>query len=146
MQYIKKSILVIGVAALTCLHVQTAYAKGNLIARCKALPEQILGIDDAGFEVKESEYHIETGQCYKLPITSSGKHEYILEGSEFFSHIYIRKLEVGNMELGINSLRSIDFDDAVSSELYFLVVKPGKFEIVDRVLGDKGTRFMFVVE
>ena len=124
----------------------SVFAKGNLIARCDKLEEQKLGFDDAGFSVSVPKYKIETGQCYKLPITSSGKHEYILQGAKFFSHIYIRKLDIAQMEIGINSLRSIDFDGPVTAVLYFLAVKPGKYMITDRDLSDKGTRFEIEVE
>ena len=147
--FISDSKVLSGVVCLVVIlltSVQPSYAKGNLVARCEKLDTQELGIDDAGFAVLHPLYNIETGKCYKLEISSSGRHEYILQGPEFFSSIYIRKLEVGKVELGINSLRSIDFDDEVSVELYFLVLKPGKYEITDRVLGDKGTRFTFNVE
>ncbi|MCG8379896.1 MAG: copper-binding protein [Proteobacteria bacterium] len=124
----------------------SVFAKGNLIARCEKLETQHLGIDDAGFAVSKQKYQIETGKCYKLEIASTGKHEYILRAPEFFSSIYIRKLDVANTEIGINSLRSIDFDDEVSVKLYFLVVKPGTYEIRDKYLADKGTRFEIEVE
>lgn len=131
---------------LQLLFIDSVLARGNMVARCEKLETQHLGIDDAGFAVANDSYNIETGKCYKLEISSSGRHEYILLGAEFFSSIYIRKLEVGKVELGINSLHSIDFDDAVSVELYFLVLKPDRYKIFDKYLGDKGTQFEFIVE
>ncbi len=126
--------------------INVANAKGNLIARCEKLDGQVLGVDDSGFEVKNSVYKIETGKCYKLTIHSTGKHEYILEGADFFSNIFIRKLDIGKIELKINSLHSIDFDDEVSAKLYFLPVKPGKYTIYDKYMSDKGTQFVFEIE
>lgn len=124
----------------------TVYAKGNMIARCKPLDDQVLGIDDSGFEVKNKQYRVETGQCYKLLIQSTGKHEYILEGADFFSSIYIRKLDIGKVELKVNSIHSIDFDDEVAVKLYFMPVKPGEYHVNDKYMSQKGTHFSFIVE
>ncbi len=142
--FYKLNIIILSFSSL--LLSQNVMAKGNLIARCEKLETQHLGIDDAGFAVSNQKYKIETGKCYKLEIASTGKHEYILRAPEFFSSIYIRKLDIANTEIGINSLRSIDFDDEVSVKLYFLVVKPGTYEIRDKYLADKGTRFEIEVE
>lgn len=134
-----------GLCAMS-LAIPQAAAEGNLVARCKGLEDLLLGTDDAGFAVSQSSYEIETGKCYKLEITSSGKHEYILQGAEFFANIWIRKLEIGNIELKPNSLHSIDFDADESLELYFLAIKPGTYKLTDRDLGDKGTEISFLIK
>ena len=123
-----------------------AAAKGDLSTRCKTLPELELGTDDAGYAVSQKEYKIETGKCYKLEIKSSGRKEYVLRGASFYRNMWVRKIEAGGIEIKATHLYELEFEDEGEAELFFTMIKPGKYKLVSVGLEEKGTVITFVVE
>ncbi len=121
-------------------------AKGDLSIRCKKLPELVLGTDDAGYAVSRKEYRIETGKCYELEIKSSGRKEYVLRGPAFFRNMWVRKIEAGGMEIKATHLYELEFEDEAEAELFFTMIKPGRYTLAAIGLESKGTVVTFVVE
>ncbi|MGI9383043.1 MAG: copper-binding protein [Methyloligellaceae bacterium] len=123
-----------------------AEAKGDLSIRCKTLPELVLGTDDAGYAVSQKEYKIETAKCYKLEIKSSGRKEYVLRSANFFRNMWIRKIEAGDIEIKATHLYELEFEDEGEAELFFTMIKPGRYTLTAVGLEEKGTVVTFVVE
>lgn len=122
-----------------------ASAKGDLSRKCKKLPELVLGTDDAGYKVSQSKYEIETGQCYKLAIKSSGKKEYAMKGEKFFRNMWVRKIEAGGLEIKAAPINELEFEDEAEADLYFTMIVPGEYKFYAAGLEKKGTVITFKV-
>lgn len=129
---------------LACLPGLTM-AAGDLTRKAAALPELVLGTEESGYGMSQTEYQLETGKSYSLEIQASGLKEYALKAPEFFASIYLRKVEVGAAEVKAVSLTELEFEDAGEVEIYFVPIKPGKFEFYAEGLEHKGMKGLFVV-
>lgn len=123
----------------------SAQAQGDLTRRPEKLPDLVMGNDDSDYYLSQKSYELETGKAYKLAIISNGQKEYALQAPEFFSSIFLRKVEAGGMEIKAVSLTELEFEDAAEAEIYFVPVKPGKFEFVMDGLEVKGMTGVFNV-
>lgn len=133
------AMLVIGLAA-------PAAAKGYLATRAEALPELVLGTDDIGYGMSQTEYHMETGKAYSLEIKSTGAKEYAFEAPEFFNFIWLRKVEAGDIEIKATHLYELEFENEGESEIFFVPIKPGKYVFRVRGLEEQGMIGHFIVE
>ena len=141
-----KTVAVIGMAASIGLGSTIAVAEGDLTRRPTKLPELVLGTEDNRYHMSQKEYHLETGKSYKLEIVSSGQTEYALVAPEFFASIYLRKVEAGDMEIKAVSLTELEFEQEAEAEIYFVPIKPGKFEFYAEGLEEKGMEGVFIVK
>ena len=141
-----KTVTVCGLAALMGVSSTIAVAQGDLTRRPTKLPDLVLGNEDNRFFMSQKEYNLETGKSYKLKIISSGQTEYALEASDFFASIYLRKVEAGNMEIKAVSLTELEFEQESEAEIYFVPIKPGKFEFELEGLEEKGMEGVFNVK
>lgn len=121
-------------------------AKGYLATRATELPDLVLGTDDLGFAVSEKEYELETGKAYSLKIVSSGKHEYAMVAPEFFDFIWLRKIEAGGMEIKANSIYELEFENESEAEIFFVPIRPGRYDMSARGLEKRGVVVHFLVK
>ncbi len=141
-----KNLAVMGIAAAMGVSSTIAVAEGDLTRRPTKLPELVLGTEDNRYHMSQKEYHLETGKSYKLEIVSSGQTEYALQASEFFASIFLRKVEAGDMEIKAVSLTELEFEQEAEAEIYFVPIKPGKFEFYVEGLEEKGMEGVFIVK
>lgn len=128
------------------LSISNAVAKGDLTRLPTKLPDLVLGTEDDSFYMSQKEYNLETGKSYKLKIISSGATEYAFQAPEFFTAIFLRKVEAGNMEIKAISLTELEFEQESEAEIYFVPVKTGKFEFYSEGLEQKGMQGVFNVK
>ena len=76
-----------------------AWAEGYLATDLHKLPDLVFGVDQTGFAVSTPSYRLTTGKAYQLTIVSTGKREYAIHADEFFNFIWLRKVEVGDVEI-----------------------------------------------
>ena len=124
----------------------TAQAAGDLTRRPVALPDLVMGNEESDYSLSQKEYNLETGKAYKLAIISSGQKEYALHAPEFFASIYLRKVEAGDLEIKAVSLTELEFEQEGEAEVYFVPIKPGKFEFSIDGLESKGMVGVFNVK
>ena len=141
-----KNLAVLGMAAAMGVSSTIAVAEGDLTRRPTKLPELVLGTEDNRYHMSQKEYHLETGKSYKLEIVSSGQTEYALKAPEFFESIFLRKVEAGDMEIKAISLTELEFEQEAEAEIYFVPIKPGKFEFYAEGLEEKGMEGVFIVK
>ncbi|MBY4675857.1 copper-binding protein [Marinobacterium arenosum] len=141
---ILKPLAAAGLASLIAL-ASPAQAQGDLTRKPIALPDLVMGNEQSDYALSQKEYQLETGKAYKLAIISSGLKEYALQAPEFFAAIYLRKVEAGGMEIKAVSLTELEFEDAAEAEIYFVPVKPGRFEFAMDGLEHKGMTGVFNV-
>lgn len=139
----KRSVL--ATAILSLLFAVPALAKGYLATRPTELPELVLGTDDIGFGMSQKEYQMETGKAYSLVIRSTGAKEYAFEAPEFFNFIWLRKVEAGDMEIKASHLYELEFEVEGECEIFFVPIRPGRYEFRVRGLEKQGMVGHFVV-
>lgn len=113
-------------------------AAGYLATKPQALPDLVFGIDEAGYRVSQAHYELETGKSYRLKIVSSGRKEYAVRAPEFFSFIWLRKVEAGGMEIKASALYELEFEEEGEAEIFFVPIKPGTYTLGAAGLEAKG--------
>jgi len=120
-------------------------AEGDLTRRPEKLPDLVLGTEDNRYLLSQKQYELETGKSYTLKIISSGQTEYAFKAPEFFTSIFLRKVEAGDMEIKAVTLTELEFEQEGEAEIYFVPIKPGAFEFYAEGLEEKGMEGIFNV-
>jgi hypothetical protein len=115
-----------------------AHAEGYLATDIQKLPDLVFGSDQAGLGVSNSDYQLTTGKAYQLTIISTGKREYAIRADDFFNFIWLRKVEVGDVEIKANGIYEIEMEREGKATLIFVPIRPGKYRIYARGLEGKG--------
>lgn len=139
----KLRLIVSVIVLFTSLQIQAA---GYLAGKAKKLPDLVLGTDEAGYQVSQKHYQLETGKSYRLKIISSGRKEYAVQADEFFNFIWLRKVEAGGMEIKATSLHELEFEEEGEAEIFFVPIKPGKYTIAAAGLEHKGVSAELLVK
>ncbi len=124
----------------------SAAAVGYLATRPIALEPLVLGTEESGYGMSMMEYQLETGKAYSLEIISTGRKEYAFEAPEFFTFIWLRKVEAGNMEIKASHVYELEFEEEAECEIFFVPIKPGTYTFRARGLEAKGMVGTFVVK
>ncbi len=134
-------------ALMACLLMPAvAAAQGFLARKATALEDLVLGTDESGYGMSQTEYQMQTGTAYTLKIISTGRKEYAFEAPEFFNFVWLRKIEAGGVEIKVTHVYELEFEDEGELELYFLPIRPGTYTFRARGLEDKGMVGAFVVK
>ncbi len=127
------------IAAMCLIALPTAaVAEGFLVGRPERAPDIEVGLGDAGYGFRQDAFTFETGKGYRMWIKSTGKKECAFEAPEFFQHVWFRKIEVNKVELKVQTVTEIEFEQEGAAELFFTPIKPGEFKWHCRGLADKG--------
>ncbi|GAA0785307.1 copper-binding protein [Marinobacterium sediminicola] len=122
-----------------------ALAEGDLTTRPERLPDLVLGSEVTDYAMSQTRYEMETGKAYRLKVISSGLKEYAMQAPEFFSSIYLRKVEAGDMEIKAIALTELEFEQEGEAEIYFVPIKPGEYRFYMSGLEQKGMEGVFSV-
>lgn len=138
MIYANTSVAFAVLLALGALLPSTARSEGYLATEAQKLPDLVFGTDQAGFAVSQSDYQLVTGKAYQLTIVASGKREYAIRGDDFFNFIWLRKVEVGDVEIKATGLYEIEMEKEGKATMIFVPIRPGKYRIYAKDLDTKG--------
>ena len=122
-----------------------SFAKGDLALRSKKIVLQ-LGSEKSDYDMSTKEIKLETGNAYRLEISSLGFKEYEFEAEEFFENIWIRKIEVEGVEIKVPSIKEIEFDREGEIEINFVPIRTGEFDFEIEGLTNKGMEGKFIIE
>lgn len=114
--------------------------------RLERLEPLILGSDDNSFHMEPKEYRLEVGQGYRWMMRAQTDFEYGIVAPEFFRNIWIRKVEIGDVEIKTSTLDEIEFEDVGEAELFFVAVRPGTYEFGVRGMQERGMVGTIIVE
>jgi hypothetical protein len=105
-----------------------AHAEGNLAAPPAVDIE--LKISGNAPVLDPLQFEIETGDYYRLTLTSDGAEEFMFRAEEFLSNIHIRLLVIAGIEVHMQSMvfRGIEFDEGGSASFTFVPIRPGEYE------------------
>ena len=123
-------LLICFIAAL--LVISPAHADGDLAIRAKELTLE-LGSKDSDYYMSTKEFTLETGQAYELEISSFGFKEYVFSAPDFFRDIWVRKIEVEDVEISTPVITEIELESEGEVELIFVPIRTGRYEF--RMLG-----------
>jgi len=146
MKSVFKAAAAVGIVTVAMVFSNVVLAEGDLTRKPQALPDLVMGNEESDYSFSHKRYELETGTAYKLEIISSGLKEYALQAPEFFTSIYLRKVEAGGMEIKALGLTELEFEDEGTAEIYFVPIKPGTFEFYADGLQNKGMVGEFVVK
>jgi hypothetical protein len=122
-----------------------ALAVGNLAAGGKQLPD--LKIDTSTNKFSQDEYDLETGVYYRLNITADdGADDLAIVMPELFRNSWIDQIVVNKLEIKVQDPYSLEFDDAGTFNISFVVLRPGVYEYWSPGQEDKGLKGKFVVK
>ena len=121
-----------------------AWAEGNLAVRAERL--EPLKLDALkGFSVKT--YEIETGRYYRWRIVSDGREEYKLLAPELFRNAWIDQVVIAVREVKpYGGIYALEFDSEGEIDLFFLVVRPGRYSFYIEHLRGQGFEGVFSVK
>ena len=134
------------VAAAVAIGCTAALAEGYLATDIKPLPDLVFGSDVAGFAVSQAEYKLETGKAYQLTLVSSGKREYAIRGDDFFNFIWVRKIEVNDVEIKATGIYEIEMEREGKATLVFVPIRPGNYRLYAKGLEAKGAVARIIVK
>jgi hypothetical protein len=135
-------VLVAAVAALPGL----AGAEGYLAQKPEKLPDLVLGLGETGYGVSQKDYALVTGKAYRLKIKSTGQKECAWEAPQFASAIWLRKVEVGHVEIKASHVYEIEMEREGEAELFFVPIRPGDYAWGCRGLEAKGLAGKLIVK
>lgn len=136
------SAFLICVLIINC-SVKSSYAKGNITKRAIRLPQLEL---DASKGFSKKQYEIETGVYYRWRINSDGKEEYKLLAPEFFRNSWIDQISIEDKEIKPFGLYAVEFDDEGLIDIWFVAIRPGRYEYYVEGLANQGFKGIIKVE
>jgi uncharacterized cupredoxin-like copper-binding protein len=139
---------VVALAILTVIGSVAASAQffDPAIHRLERLEPLVLGAENNSFYMEPKEYRLRVGQGYRWMIRAETDFEYGLIAPEFFRNIWIRKVEVGDIEIKAATLDEIEFEDVGEAELFFVAVRLGTYQFAVRGMQERGMVGTIVVE
>jgi uncharacterized cupredoxin-like copper-binding protein len=135
-------ILAAALAALPSL----ARAEGYLALKPEKLPELVIGTGESGYGVSQKDYALVTGKAYRLKLKSTGQKECAWQAPEFANYIWLRKVEVNNVEIKASHVYEIEMEREGEAEIFFVPIRPGEYTWMCRGLEGKGMGGKFVVK
>jgi uncharacterized cupredoxin-like copper-binding protein len=106
----------------------------------------VLGVGDDSTKMAPMEYRLKVGQGYRWMIKASDLTEYAFIAPAFIRNIWIRKVEVGEVEIKAATLDELEFENGGEAELFFVAIRPGTYEFGSRGLMDRGVVGKIIVE
>src|SRR5262245_26498259 len=123
-----------------------AWAEGYLAQKPELLPDLVLGLGETGYGVSQKDYPLVTGKAYRLKLKSTGQKECAWEAPTFANYIWLRKVEVNNVEIKASHVYEIEMEREGEAEIFFVPIRPGEYAWACRGLEAKGMAGKFVVK
>ncbi|WP_444676972.1 copper-binding protein [Halomonas sp. E19] len=137
-----KALLALGLSLATT----AALAAGDLANRPERLERLVIGTGESMLGVSVRDFQLETGQAYRLVIEATGMQACAWVAPGFFKNAWLRKIEVGNVEIKAPTLTELEFEREGEAELFFVPIRPGTYEWACAGLEEQGVSGTFVVQ
>jgi uncharacterized cupredoxin-like copper-binding protein len=136
--------------ALLAFAVQTGRSAAQIldpsVHELERLTPLQLGSEENPASMEPREYKLKVGKGYRWKIQASDLNEYALVAPGFFRNIWIRKIEVGGVEIKSATLDEVEFEDGGEAELFFVAVRPGTFEFGPKGMMERGVVGKFIID
>ena len=119
-------VAIISIFCVTVLLIHEASGKGNLARRAERLEELKINAEK-GFSIKK--YLLETGKYYRWRIISDGRDEYSFVFPKLSRNVWIGQIVIEKKEVKpFGGIYSLEFDEEGEIDVYFLPIRPGKYD------------------
>ena len=119
-------VAIITIFCVTVLLIHEASGKGNLARRAERLEELKINAEK-GFSIKK--YLLETGKYYRWRIISDGRDEYSFVFPKLSRNVWIGQVVIEKKEVKpFGGIYSLEFDEEGEIDVYFLPIRPGKYD------------------
>jgi len=119
-------VAIISIFCVTVLLIHEASGKGNLARRAERLEELKINAEK-GFSIKK--YLLETGKYYRWRIISDGRDEYSFVFPKLSRNVWIGQVVIEEKEVKpFGGIYSLEFDEEGEIDVYFLPIRPGKYD------------------
>ena len=119
-------VAIISIFCVTVLLIHEASGKGNLARRAERLEELKINAEK-GFSIKK--YLLETGKYYRWRIISDGRDEYSFVFPKLSRNVWIGEVVIEEREVKpFGGIYSLEFDEEGEIDVYFLPIRPGKYD------------------
>jgi hypothetical protein len=98
------------------------------VERPERLPELVLGSEDDINYMSQTEYQLKLGQAYRLEVTRAGYSEIQFRAPDLVRRSWIRKVQVGGLEIQTGYFHGLEFDDQGTIEFFFTPAWVGEYE------------------
>jgi hypothetical protein len=116
------------------------------VHRLERLEPLVLGSEDNNFYMDPREYRLKVGQGYRWKIKAATDFEYALVAPAFFRNVWIRKVEIGDIEVKTGMIDELEFEDEGELEVFFVAIRPGTYEFGPRGMDARGVKGTIIVE
>ena len=123
-----------------------ARAEGYLAQKPEKLPDLVLGLGETGYGISQKDFALATGKAYRLKIKSTGQKECAWQAPELTKFIWLRKVEVNNVEIKAAHVYEIEMEREGEAEIFFVPIRPGDYAWGCRGLEGKGMTGRFIVK
>ena len=132
------------ISVLVLFFSSSILSKGNIASKPTRLEPLILSGKD--LSISQSEYLLETGKYYKLSINSDGYEEFMFQSPDLFRNAWINQIIINEIEIHGSYPYGIEFDDEGIADIWFVPIRPGKFQFGIKGFEKKGMIGYFIVE
>ena len=136
----------LGLALCAAILSTPALAQGDLAVLPERLDPIVVGTGDNALGVSVQEHHLQTGQSYRLVIEATGARECAWVAPAFFKNIWLRKIEVGTVEIKVPTVNELEFEREGEAELFFVPIRPGTYDWACAGLEERGMSGQFLVQ
>ena len=116
------------------------------VHRLIRLEPLVLGSADNNFHMEPKEYRLKVGQGYRWKIKAETDFEYAFVAPVFFRNVWIRKVEIGDIEIKTGMIDEIEFENVGEVEVFFVAIRPGTYEFGLRGMEARGVKGTIIVE
>ncbi|MCB9992721.1 MAG: hypothetical protein H6873_03575 [Hyphomicrobiaceae bacterium] len=121
-----------------------AHGAGNLASLPEHLPDlEINGVD---LTLSQQEYHLETGKYYVWSVVSDGIDQYELMAPELMRNSWVDKVVVEETTVRPMGIYSVEMEEEGTIEIWFVPIRPGRFEFWVDGYENRGLAGDFIVE
>ena len=121
-----------------------SFSKGNLASQPTRL--DVLVLNGKELSLSNTEYSLETGKYYKLSIENDGYEEFMFQSHDLFRNSWISQIIVNEIEMHSAYPYGIEFDDEGVADIWFVPIRPGRYQFGVKGFEDKGMSGFFNVE
>lgn len=137
-------VAIISIFCVTVLLIHEASGKGNLARRAERLEELKINAEK-GFSIKK--YLLETGKYYRWRIISDGRDEYSFVFPKLSRNVWIGQVVIEKKEVKpFGGIYSLEFDEEGEIDVYFLPIRPGKYDFYVENYRESGMLGQIIVE
>lgn len=130
-------------AIAACLIALSTFAQADPTRRATRLDPLFLDAS-SGFSIDR--YELESGVYYRWRIESDGLEEYKLLAPELFRESWIDQVVIEDREVKPNGLFAVEFDAAGAIDIWFVPIRPGRYEFYIQGLETQGFKGVVVVK